>query len=153
MATHEKQFMDITLFCKFFLTHSALERFIEIYSRNLDALEPLLIDYGSEQILQEIFKKDQQGLLFDFIYQRVNNKVKSKLMNCRHFQSANVAYISAGIRHIFAHGYLCAYSNRISPKNVYYICRLISDFLINFMDSEFTKTIVFFSKKIEENIS
>jgi hypothetical protein len=44
--------------------------------------------------------------------------------------------MSAGIRHVFAHGPLCAYSNRIHPKNVYSICRLISNFLIDFMDIE-----------------
>jgi hypothetical protein len=114
----------------------------------LDALEPLMIAYNSEKIIQEFVEKDKQDLLYNFIHQRVNEKLKDKLSNCRDFKSANVAHVSPAIRHIFAHGHLCAYSNRIKPKNVYSICNSVSSFLTAFMDSEVTKKIEFYYNQL-----
>jgi hypothetical protein len=126
-----------------FLTHSALERFADInsFDKDLGKLGPLIARYNPEKVIQEFVEKDSKGLLYDFLYKRVNNNLKVKLNECRNYNSTNVAYLSASIRHIFAHGYLCAHSNGINPKNVYSICTSISDFLLNFMDAEFTKKI------------
>ena len=126
-----------------FLTHSALERFNEInsFGSDLDKLNPLIAAYNPEKVIQEFVEKDEKDLFYNFIYKRVNDKLKVKLSDCRSYNSINVAHISASIRHIFAHGHLCAHSNGINPKNIYSICISISDFLLNFMDAEFTKKI------------
>ncbi|MBD2773872.1 hypothetical protein [Iningainema tapete] len=129
-----------------FLTHSALELFMEINSLKLDTLGSLMTPYNPEKVIQEFIEKDKKKLLYNFLYERVNDKLKPKLSKCINCNSTNIAHISASIRHIFAHGELCAHSNRINPKNIYSICTSISDFLLNFMDAEF-------SKKIEEYYS
>lgn len=129
-----------------FLTHSALERFIEINSLELDALDSIKAPYNPEKVIQKFVEKDKKGLLYDFLDKKVNKKLKVKLSDCKNYKSTNVAYVSASIRHIFAHGHLCAHSNGINPKNVYSICISISDFLLAFMDAEF-------AKKIDESYS
>ncbi len=127
-----------------FLTHCALERFIEINSLELDALGSFMAPYNPEKVIREFVDKDKKGLLYDFLYEQTNNKkLKANLSECRNCNSTNVAHISAAIRNTFAHGHLCAHANGINPKNVYSICTSLSDFLLNFMDAEF-------SKKIEE---
>jgi hypothetical protein len=129
-----------------FLTHSALERFVEINSLDLDALDSLMAPYNPEKVIQKFVEKDKKGLLYDFLDGKINKKLKVKLSDCRNYKSTNVAYVSASIRHIFAHGHLCAHSNGVNPKNVYSICASISDFLLTFMDAEF-------AKKIDEHYS
>ncbi len=131
-----------------FLTHSALERFVEINSLELDTLGSLMAPYNPEKVIQKFVEKDKKGLLYNFIYERINKKLKVKLSDCRNYNSTNVAYISASIRHIFAHGHLCAHSNGVNPKNVYYICTSISDFLLTFMDAEFAKKIDEYHSKV-----
>lgn len=131
-----------------FLTHSALERFVEINSLELDALDFLMAPYNPEKVIQKFVEKDKKGLLYNFIYERINKKLKVKLSDCRNYNSTNVAYICASIRHIFAHGHLCAHSNGVNPKNVYSICTSISDFLLTFMDAEFAKKIEEYCSKI-----
>ncbi len=132
-----------------FLTHSALERFLEINSLKLDALDSLMAPYNPEKVIQKFVEKDKKGLLYNFLYEKINDKkLKVKLSDCRSYNSTNVAYISASIRHIFAHGHLCAHSNDVNPKNVYSICTSISDFLLTFMDAEFAKKIEEYYSKV-----
>jgi hypothetical protein len=133
-------------FFSVFLTHSALERFVEINTLDLDALDSLMAPYNPEKVIQKFVEKDKKGLLYDFLDDKINKKLKVKLNDCRNYKSTNVAYVSASIRHIFAHGHLCAHSNGVNPKNVHSICASISDFLLTFMDAEF-------AKKIDESYS
>jgi hypothetical protein len=138
-------------FFQVFLTHSALERFLQINSLELDELDSLIAPYNPEKVIQEFFEKDKNALLYNFLYERVNNKLKGKLNQCQSCSSTNAAYISASIRHIFAHGHLCAHSNCMNPKNVNSICISISDFILNFMDTEFTKKIEDYYNKVYIN--
>jgi hypothetical protein len=129
-------------FFQVFLTHSALERFLKINSLNLHELETWIAPYHPEKVIQEFVDKDPAKLLYKFLYKHLDKeRQKTKLSDCRNFKNKNLAYISASIRHIFAHGHLCANSNKIKPENVNMICVLLSDFLIDFMDAEFTKKI------------
>jgi hypothetical protein len=107
--------------------------------------------YNPEKVIQEFVKKDKKDLFYNFLYKRVNNKLKLKLSDCRSYNSTNVAHISASIRHIFAHGHLCAHSNGINPKDVYSICISVSDFLLKFMDAEFAKKIEDYYNKVCTN--
>jgi len=59
-------------------------------------------------------------------------------------------YISAAIRHIFVHGHLAANANGAKPKKIAEGCMLVSDFLLDFMDAEFTKSMEECEKRIED---
>lgn len=104
--------------------------------------------YNPEKVIQKFVEKDKKSLLYDFLYEKINKNLKPKLRDCRNYNSTNVPYISASIRHIFAHGHLCAHSNGVNPKNVYSICTSISDFLLTFMDAEFAKKIDEYYSKV-----
>lgn len=129
-------------FFQVFLTHSVLERFLEINSVSLNQLDELLrVNYSPEKVIQEFVEKDREGLFFKFLYKRLNNNLKAKLQECREYRSVNVGYISASIRHIFAHGYLCAHSEGMNPQNANVICNSVSSFVLDFIDAEFTRKI------------
>ncbi|RUS94386.1 hypothetical protein DSM106972_093710 [Dulcicalothrix desertica PCC 7102] len=51
-----------------FLTHSALERFIEISALNLDALDFIMAPYNPEKVIEKFLEKDKKSLLYNFIY-------------------------------------------------------------------------------------
>ena len=126
------------------LTHSALERFVEItgHPKNLDTLAELMLPLGPEKVAEGFFTRDSKGRLYGFLCERITDKkLKAKFGACRSGESANVAHISAVIRHIFAHGYLCANANGVNPRDVHASCNSVSDFLLRFMDAEFTRKI------------
>jgi hypothetical protein len=45
------------------------------------------------------------------------------------------------VRHIFAHGHLAANSSDINPKQVARACEGLSDFLLGFMECDFSRRI------------
>lgn len=123
------------------LTHSVLERFAEIFghSRNFDTMSKPMLAYGSESVVANFFAKDKKGRLFDFLSKRTTDKnLKAKFADCQSGESSNVAHISVVVRHIFAHGHLCANVSGMSPRAVHAACMSVSDFLLRFMDAEFT---------------
>lgn len=124
-----------------FLTHSALERFNNLYDLQVRDLETMLLPYQPENILQIFNQEDAKGRFYEFFYPLTNKTLKSRLTKLKNGESVNVAIYSEAIRHIFAHGHLTANANQVNPKRVHTICMSISDFLIEFMDAEFTKTI------------
>lgn len=128
-----------------FLTHSALERFMEIYGirkSDYDALSPLMAPYGPERIVEDFFARDNESKLYDALLEKIDSaRLKDGFSKCKSGESANVARISAAIRNIFAHGHLTAHAKGVDPKKVNGACMLVSDFLLRFMDAEFTKTI------------
>lgn len=126
-----------------FLTHSALERFMEIVPcRNLGDLMPLMEPYAPDAIVREFFDMDGNGKLYAFLYDKIDkDKLKNGLEECQTGESANIARVSAAIRHIFAHGHLTANVRGVNPKNVNKACMLVSDFLLRFINAEFTRQI------------
>ncbi|MDP9474605.1 MAG: hypothetical protein M3R38_02720 [Actinomycetota bacterium] len=132
-------------YLQLFLTHSALERFMEIYGiKHISGLSDLLESHGSKEAVEGFFGFDEKGKLYDFLCERIDKRgkrIEDGLTECKLDKSANVAYISAAVRHIFAHGHLTAHANGINPKNVNKACMLVSDFLLRFMDAEFTHKI------------
>jgi hypothetical protein len=124
------------------LTHSALECFLKLNGlESVGQLEELLKPYKPEQVIETFIEKDKGERFFTFLSKHVNPKLKANLETCRNRTSTNVGYISASIRHIFAHGHLTANANRINPRNVSTICNVTSDFLLDFMEREFAKKI------------
>jgi hypothetical protein len=129
-------------FFRVFLTHSALERCLEVFGYKMDEIEDKLAPYAPEEVLSIIEKRDAKRKLYDFLAPRLDNKkLAAKFTECYEGRCKNTSYISAAIRHIFAHGHLSAQANGINPRNVHKICSSLSSHLISFMDSEFTARI------------
>lgn len=147
----EEATLGYTGYLQVFLTHSALERFMEIYGvKHVSELYELLAPYGPEKAINEFFDFDKQDKLYSFLCERIDKrgrKIEEGLTQCKRSESANVAYISAAVRHIFAHGHLNA--NGINPKSVNKACTSMSDFLLRFMDAEFTRKIEACHHRIE----
>lgn len=140
----EKTVAGYDAFFQIVLTHSALERFAEVHghSKNFDTMSEPMFSQGSAKVVGGFFAKDKKGQLYDFLSERITDqKLKAKFGACRSGESSNVAHISAVVRHIFAHGYLCANANGMSPQAVHSACMSVSNFLLRFMDAEFTKKI------------
>jgi hypothetical protein len=142
---NDKTTLGYSGYLQVFLTHSALERFMEVYSiQRVSDLEDRLTPYDPETVVKEFFDLDKKGELYNALCKHIDSrgkKTKDGLTDCRDGNCTNVAYISAAIRHIFAHGQLTASAEGVSPQNVNKACLLVSDFLLRFMDAEFTKTI------------
>jgi hypothetical protein len=129
-------------FFRVFLTHSALERFLDVFGYKLELIEAKLAPYAPEEVLSIIEKRDAKRKLYDFIARRLTTKkIAAGFADCYEGRCKNTSYISAAIRHTFAHGHLSAQANGINPRNVHKICSALSSHLISFMDSEFTARI------------
>lgn len=126
-----------------FLTHSALERFMEIFGvKHISGLSDPLASYEPEAAVKEFFDLDRNGKLYDFLRERIDSShIEKGFTECKCGESTNIAFISAAIRHIFAHGSLTANANGINPKQVNKACMLVSDFLLRFVNAEFTRKI------------
>ena len=79
--------------------------------------------------------EDQQG------HNQYLYRLKTRLHVCKCGEIANVAHLSASIRHIFAHGDLSANANGIRSPTLYPLCASVSVFLLDFIDAEFTQKI------------
>jgi hypothetical protein len=135
----ERSLLGYSAFFQVFLTHSALERYLEIVGLTLGNLENALLPYNPHEQMKQFFARDRSGKLFDFLHPRLNsNWLSSKLTACREGTCSNVGCLSASVRHIFAHGHLGATSHDINPKQVAHGCKGISDFLLAFMECDFT---------------
>jgi hypothetical protein len=112
--------------------------------KHVSGLSEMLMPYDPEPVVEGFFDLDKNDRLYNFLCTHIDvrgKKIKEGLMQCKLGESMNIAYISAAIRHIFAHGYLSATADRINPKSVNKACGLVSDFLLRFMDAEFTRKI------------
>jgi len=126
-----------------FLSHSALEMLIGVLDcESMKDLEPLLIPYNPESIIVEFVKADYKKRLFEFLIKRMENESISKqLTRVYEGESSNVFQISRSIRNIFAHGHLTAHANSVNPKKMQKMCKKLSDFTLDFIDSEFTNLV------------
>jgi len=132
-------------FFQVFLTHGALEIYAQLIGAD-PAYGPLIADsfqrYAPEPVIQTLIRNDPDGRLCTFIVSKLNAKTLKEIVRaCQCGESTNVAGLSAAIRHIFAHGELTAHANRVNPRRAHGICLAISDFLLDFMDREFTRQI------------
>jgi hypothetical protein len=139
-------------FVLLFLTHSVLERYFKINNIKIGDLDLLLEPYNPQQIASEFTNWDKDRKLYVFIYARLKNKdLQKKFALVYDGKSNNVAYLSAAIRHIFVHGHLTANVNRINPKHLYRESVRLSDFLLAFMDAEFTKKVKEYESKLKRD--
>lgn len=129
-------------FFRVFLTHSVLEQYLEVTKHKLDDVESALAPFDPKVVIDCFFQNDPNDKLYKFLCSKLTNKrLKTNLMDCRVGKSVNVAYISASIRHIFAHGHLTANAKGINPKKIHVGCKTICDCLLNFIDHDFSKRI------------
>lgn len=147
-------------FVQVVLTHSALECFMDVQgltkktnrggSPQWELLTDLMEPHEPHHVISLFNAKDKNGKFYEFLHSRLDNdKLKSNFTSCREGKIPNIAYISLSIRHIFAHGHLTANANGINPHSVNTICQSTSNFLINFMDYEFSKAIDAYCLKID----
>jgi hypothetical protein len=128
-------------FFRVFLAHSALERFLRVVGYNVHEIEDKLSPHDCDKVFATISKCDAQRKLHDFLVPRLEDKPAKRLTACYDGDCRNTTYVSAAIRHIFAHGHLSPQANGIRPKSVHNICSALSQHLIAFMDFEFTMRI------------
>jgi hypothetical protein len=133
--------LGYSAFFRVFLTHSALERYLSLVGLSDDGFNEALLPHEPSKAIKEFFERDRSGKLFDFLHPRLNSKLQAKLKKCRDGASVNVSCVSAAVRHIFVHGHLGANTHDINPRQVARSCNAISDFLLTFMETDFTQRI------------
>jgi hypothetical protein len=136
-------------FFQVFLTHSALERYLKIIGAKEDQIELLLKTHEPDRVVKDFFRSDKNCKLFEFLHRWVNPRLKTELTRCRDGTSCNVCHLSASIRHVFVHGHMAATSNDMNPTDVAVACNAISDFLLDFMEYDFTSRIGDYLKSIK----
>lgn len=127
--------------CQVMFAWSAFETFEKIIGLNRQEIGKELEYCRAIEILNKIRAIDTENRFYKFIYDRVNNKHKSELDNYFNEDPCNIAYLASAIRHIFAHGWLSPHANQANPKAVTQICNILSEFLLDFMDREFSKRV------------
>jgi hypothetical protein len=149
----EKTIEGYNGFFQIFLTHSSLERFLEINDYQINQLGTILEPYDPQIIIVEFRATDPKDRFYKFLYERINKRLKKKLERIYYGDETNIAYLSASIRHIFAHGHLTAHASGINPTRVCSFCNDLSDFMIEFMDAQFSKKIHDFQIRLENESS
>jgi hypothetical protein len=126
-----------------FLTHSALEQYLQITGQKLGDIESAHAGRGSARLMAQVFDSDDKdGKLFGFLLPRLNKHLQCRLTDCREKKCCNVGVISSAIRHIFVHGHLTGNPHHMKPERLYRICKKVSGFLVEFMDDEFHRRMI-----------
>jgi hypothetical protein len=149
------EFSERTLlgYCGFFhvfLTHSALERYLPIVGLTECDLAEALRPHDPHESIRQFFAGDRSGKLFNFLHSRLKPKLRNNLTACRDGTCADVTCLSAAVRHIFAHGHLAANSSDINPNQVARACEGLSDFLLGFMECDFSRRVVGYYQRIAQ---
>jgi len=111
---------------------------INFDSTDVDKLSSTIKDYNPQTVHAEFINKDKKGLLFNFLYERVNKSLKSRLSDFRDGKNYNAGTFQL-LSGIFCSRTFNRARGRINPKNTHSICTCLSLFLIDYMDNEFTK--------------
>lgn len=135
-------------FFRVFLTHSALELYRPIVGLAEGGMADALLPYKPHEPVKRFFALDRSGRLFDFLHARLKPKLQTNLAACRDGTCCDVACISSAVRHIFAHGHLSANANDIEPRRVARACAVISDFLLDFMECDFSRRIAVYYQSV-----
>ena len=125
--------------CQVMFTWSAFETFEKIAKLNRKDLSRELECFGAIEVLNKIRAIDKENRFYKFIYDKLDSSQhKRELDNYFNQDSCNLLYLASAIRHIFAHGWLSPHANQADPKAVNQICHILSQFLLDFMDREFS---------------
>jgi hypothetical protein len=132
-----------TLF-KVFLTTSAMECYIDLYSvkDKWHGMLPILEKYDPEPVMRLYRARDKGDKLHKFLHDHLDKESQQRsLQSCKEGLSNNVAMVAAAIRHIFVHGHLTAHANEMNPRAAHAIGTAVATFLFGVMDTEFTQTV------------
>lgn len=119
-------------------TWSAFETLLAVKGKHPQDANESLERHGAKDLLAQLQTLDKENKFYNFIYERVNESHKKQLDNYFNGDPCNIAYLASAIRHIFAHGWLSPNADAVEPKAVVEICNLLCDFLLSFMDNEFS---------------
>jgi hypothetical protein len=145
----EETVLGYNAFLQVFFTHSTLERYLDLLGLAIHDLGPALQPFAPGDVVRRFFEIDDKGKLFDFLHRRVNDSLKKRLVECRNGTCSNVGFISASVRHIFAHGHLTAHASDLIPARTFAACKLVSDYLLDFMDDHLCKVVAQYENRIE----
>jgi len=93
-------------------------------------------------VLDRLRAIDGDSKFYEFLYERVNATHKRELENYMANDPCNLAYLASAIRHIFAHGWLTPNAGGGEAGTAAALSRQLSDFLLEFMDAQFTKYVI-----------
>ena len=125
-----------------FLVYSAFETYCKALNcqcGNEDQVRFLQENSLREKTLSEIRKLDSGNKLLTFLASHLNRN-NSQIMNNfinGEVASINISFLAKSIRHVFAHGVLTGNAGGLSAKRFEKISKLISEFLLECMDSDF----------------
>jgi hypothetical protein len=125
-----------------FLVYSAFETYCKALNcqcGNEDQVRFLQENSLREKTLLEIQKLDSGNKLLTFLASHLNRN-NSQIMNNfinGEVASISISFLAKSIRHVFAHGVLTGNAGGLSAKRFEKISKLISEFLLECMDSDF----------------
>lgn len=126
---------------KLMMCWSTFEGFLEIRGLNQKQVTELFDAYNAATLCEQIKTYDNGNTFYSFISSKANKTHKDEIEKFFINEPLNSSYLVSGIRHIFVHGYLTPHANGSQAKNVVKICNIISGFVLNIIDSEFSKQI------------
>lgn len=126
---------------RIFLAYTAFELFLKIIGKDRKTVFDLIEPYNPSKKVSYILEQDKPRKLYRFLDSHLLERDKPKLKQVYDGTSLNLIYVASSIRHIFAHGHLSAYSNQFEPEKLKNVSDCLFDFLMKFMDDEFSKII------------
>jgi hypothetical protein len=124
-------------FCRIMFVYSAFESFLNLIGKKPSEVSESLEKHGAIAVLNKLWMQDPDHSFYEFLHQRVNDRIRVELEQFAQVNPCNVALLAAAIRHIFAHGHLTPNVANGSPKRNSRICNTVSDFLLEYMSVEF----------------
>jgi hypothetical protein len=127
---------------RIFLVYSSFETYckaLKCQCGDEDQVKSLQDNVFRETTLSEIKKLDPDNKLFKFLAKHLNSN-NTRIMNGfigGEVSNINISFFAKSIRHVFAHGVLTGNAGGLSAKRFEKISKLISDFLLECMDSDF----------------
>lgn len=127
---------------KTFLTYSAFEGFLQLFNTQFHEVDTAFTDYSYEEISKKIITLDKGKKFLDSIHsQLTSERLQVRLKQFQDEEIMNPIVLATSIRHTFAHGKLTPNTKKVKPKVVAEICELLSDLMIEIMDTEFERKI------------
>jgi len=124
---------------RLFFVWSALEQFMKITQTKQSQFLKVLESYNTRKLLNAIRRVDIGNRFYKFVRERTNQTNKKHLEEYLKGKECNVTYLASSLRHVFVHGSLTPSADQTNPGRVKKICDLLSKFLLNLMDKEFTR--------------
>ena len=128
--------------CRILFVYSAFEAYLEIVGATSATIGPDLEAHGAISLIKSLRMSDIDNRFYKFIHSRVNRLHQQELQNYFNDDPCNVAYLASAIRHIFAHGWLTPNAGGGEASSASEVCNAVSDFLLSFMDSQFSSRIL-----------